>query len=302
MPSAQVIDFGRDATPSAIGSFAKGFGDSFAEGYVNRQDEDLFESIKKKYGPNAKPTDVLSAVVDARGFEPEYKRNLIKDLKDISAQKSEESESQYEQNLGWAKLDLERDKLAQKENNELTPYQKKLVAQREADARIKEQRINQSIKTADAKLPKQIADYTASSFKNVGRDISQHHKIELDQGIERLVKDGASLTDATQQAVEALDQKLEFIDSAPIPQKPVDGWLTGADPKALEQSYKQTVQQLIEYRNQGITSQKDLRAIAKRGGWDKEQITQMLQTVLNKKIKAPESTVSKEQQLADEIF
>ncbi len=292
MPSAQVLDFGPDPYAENIGKIAQGFSQGFFQQEKQRKNEEIFRRIKSKYGPDAKPDQIFKDVLEAEGFDPDYKSNLLSNVKDYIAASSKGSLTPYQSEMlaiRKEELGLKKQKSEEQEEKAITPYQKKLIEQREATLALQRKRIEQASEKKDESFPKLVSDYVNSVFKDEALNPSASDKSILNDRIQSNIKDEKmNMAQAFNEAYDYIQQKNEIVDTYPIEERPNPWGIL--DPKELNQAMEKAYQQLNQLYESGIESQSDLRKIAKRGKWKPEEITAMLQKLFQsngRKLRVP---------------
>lgn len=274
MPQAQVINFGEDPYANAMGSFARGFLGEINEKTGQRRNEELFSRIKSKY-ENDDPEKLFKDVLEAEGFDQEYKRNKLKEITEYASLSTKINKSKYEKELLETKkedLKLERDKV----NN-----QAKNLSNQELRLQNDAKRLDISAKKNSQKLPGQISKFTSDRLKDADLRWPVQDVSALNNAIEQLMTSEEALgsNEAFQKAFELVEQRREVINNAKITSRPKP-WVGSPTEKEVLTSLNQAYEQLKQLHDeQGVNSQKDLRAIAERYGWEKEEITEMLRRI-----------------------
>ena len=282
MPSAQIVNFGEDPYANAMGGFAKNFLTTLNEKTGQRRNEDIFKKISDNYGKDADIEDIYRDVLKAEGFDQEYKRNKLNEIKDYATLANKSKLNGYEQ----SKLEQRRDELLVRQD-----------ANRIAESRLTNEanKVEANLTKNKAALSKQINDYSSKLLKDSELDLPLHDKSDLNEFIEQLVSDKEnpkSMSEAFNHAAEYIQARREKIDSLEMPARP-SSWAGFANPspKDLEQGMEQAYLVLKALHDEdGVTSQKELRKIAKKGGWNDEEITQILQKIFQeagKKLRGP---------------
>jgi hypothetical protein len=269
-----------------MGNFAKNFLTEVNEKAGQRRNEDIFKKIKSKYGKDAKPEDIFKDVLESEGLDQEYKRNKLDEIKEYATLSTKNKLTPYQEGM----LEVRQEELKIKQSKEdresqgktITPYQKKVLDNQETRLRLEEQRLNQAATTADKKLPQMVSDYTNKLLKDTDDKLPVTDKAELNSFVEQLMTDEEnpmSVTEAFNKAYEYIQARRELINEVKIAERPTS-WVGSPNPKAIEDAMEKAYQQLkVLHDEDGIDSQKDLRAIAKRGGWEDEEITKILQRI-----------------------
>src|SRR5690606_7276240 len=220
MPSAQVIDFGSDPFADSIGKFAQGFSNAYYEKQNQEKNEKIFDRIKKKYGPNAKPDQMLRDIIEAEGFDASYKKDLIKDLKDYAS-------------------------LASK--SKMTAYQKRNLELQEVRLENDRKRIENAARNQDKKFPKLVADYTNSILKDSDNKLPPSDKAILNQRIQsNITDDGMTMDEAFNEALDYIDMKNQIVDLAQLEERPKARFLRKAKQTKIKSSMEKAYQQLNE--------------------------------------------------------
>jgi hypothetical protein len=285
MPSAQVVNFGEDPYANAMGGFAKNFLGEINEKAGQRRNENIFQKIKEKYGTDAKPEDIFRDVLEHEGFDQEFKRNKLNEIKEYASIATKGKTTPYQK----AMLDIRQEELNLKkkkaENGEgeksITPYQKKVLKNQETRLALERQRLEQAAKTNDKKLPEYVDKYTSSLLKNAEEKLPAHDKADLNAFVEELMSDEEnpmSVNDAFNRAYDYIQARREKIDTVKITPRP-SAWF-GDRPKELAETQEKAYQELKALHDEdGIDNQKELRAVAERAGWKPEEITEMLKAI-----------------------
>lgn len=269
MPQAQVINFGEDPYANAMGNFAKNFLGTINERSAQRRNDDLFRRISQNYGEDADPEMFLRDVIEAEGLDQEYKRDKIKDITEWAKLSTKANKNNYEQ----AKLDQRAAEL--------------LV--REETNRIAGERVDNEKRKIDltdasnaGKANKQVSDYASKTLKDSNVTLPAHDVADLKSFMEQLVTDKESpmtVSDAFRHAynyIEARREKLENVQITPRPAK----WLGQSSPQEIETSMEKAFQELKALHDEdGVENQGELRALAKKAGWQPDEITAMLKKI-----------------------
>ncbi len=88
MPQLQVVDFGESPSATNFGAFANGFSDSFFKAQKQKRNDDIFESIKAKYGQDSDPLKMLEHVITAENLDDDYRDNKFNQILDYAKLKS----------------------------------------------------------------------------------------------------------------------------------------------------------------------------------------------------------------------
>lgn len=260
-----------------FGEAFEGFGRGLVSGYQNRSDEKAIQNAIVNLGENPSPQDILKAVTGAKTHNPESKANFFKNY------------------LGVGQLEAAQAKAARA--GELTPYQKKrieleesrlnkkptITPYQEENLRLQRLRLdNETKKIANAKekssrdLPKMIASFTENYTKDVG--LSAEDKLDFDKIVQQeYAKDDVDLTDAVTTAFEIMEQKQELLANVPVVDRPFLG-------VGLDQAKSGMTQVLQQLFNQGVTAKRELKQVARRGGWNGKEADEMIDQV--KKVQA----------------
>src|SRR5690606_12163405 len=167
MPSLQVVDFGPDSFSDTMGKFAQGFSDSFFQQQSQKRNEELFSRIKEKYGKDASPDRIMKDIIEAEGFDPEYKKDLVKDITEYAKLASLKKRSMYQDEmLDIKKQELDIKKAKASGEDGLSEYQKRNLALQEVRLANEKQRIEISNKKNESSAPKLTADYINSIYKD----------------------------------------------------------------------------------------------------------------------------------------
>ena len=179
-----------------------------------------------------------------------------------------------------------KEQLAQlpKSSDQITPYQQELIKQRGAQLDLQKQRIEQAKERGRKDLPQMIAKFTSPHAKELG--LKPEEKILLDKFVsESYSGTDMDLNDALSQGLDRLAERREAVESIKIPSRPFASDYRGA---AKTQAMQQAASTLKEAYDAGIASIKQLRDIAKSGGWKKDEIDQMIRFIEGaSKVEAP---------------
>jgi hypothetical protein len=285
MPSAQVVNFGEDPYANAMGSFARNFLGEINEKAGQRRNENIFQKIKEKYGPEAKPEDIFRDVLEHEGLDQEYKRNKLNEIKEYASIATKGKTTPYQKamlDIRQEELDLKKDK-AEKGDSEkpITPYQQKVLKNQQTRLALERQRLKQAANTQDKKLPEYVDKYTTSLLKNSDEKLPAHDKADLNAFVEQLVSDKEnpmSVNDAFNRAYDYIQARREKIDNVKITPRP-SAWFSDNPKEIAENQEKAYLELKALHDEDGIDNQKELRAIAERAGWKPEEITEMLKAV-----------------------
>lgn len=261
MPSVQVVDFGPDPRAQAMGSFTHNFLNKLYEGGEKRRDENIFEDIKNRQKEGGSIEDLYADVIGAKGLSQSYKENTLKDLKEL------------------ATLISNKDKTSiRSAENETRKDTNKINAARVANT---SKQIDQANKNQKHKLTNEISKYVNTTTKD--SKYNPEDKAMFNEMIQFQLDNNPELTipQAFRQAEEAIIAKNDIVNHSKFVEKQKVGFF-GATQQQYEKSYQDAEQTLEKYYDEGITSQTDLRKIAKRGGWDDAEITEMLQNVFRR--------------------
>ena len=282
MPSLQVIDAPPDPFNEAIGKFAKQFGETFAKNDRKQQNDQIFERIKSKYGPESKPEDLYRDVLNTPGFDQDYKNDTLKNVKEYVELLNKKDRN----NIENIKLDLRRDELTTRNTTNNINF-----------ARVKNEqdKIDATAKKAEKNLPKEIQAYSSKQLKDMNANLSAYDKGELDSRIGLSIQENPEMTidKAYLEALDYIEEKHRILEQEPMVEKPsswastLKKFVTTEDPKVLSDLMEKAVQKVRELYDAGIESQKELRKFIKKGKWDDEETTAILQKALNKKEKSP---------------
>lgn len=285
MPSAQVVNFGEDPYANAMGTFARNFLGEINEKAGQRRNENIFQTIKDKYGPEAKPEDIFKDVLEHEGLDQEYKRNKLNEIKEYVAIATKGKTTPYQDamlKIREEELNLKKNKAEKGEDEkQITPYQQKVLKNQETRLALERQRLEQAAKTSDKKLPEYVDKYTTSLLKNAEEKLPAHDKADLNAFVEQLMTDEEtpmSVNDAFNRAYDYIQARREKIDNVKITPRP-SAWF-GDNPNEIAENQEKAYLELKSlYDEDGIENQKELRAIAERAGWKPEEITEMLKAV-----------------------
>lgn len=172
-----------------------------------------------------------------------------------------------------------------------TAYQQQLLEQRKKHFDIQQSRLDQAREKGRKELPQMISNFTKGYYKDF--DLGLDDKVELDKFVQEAYSKGADLNDALEQGLERVTQKKEILSSVKIPPKPFGASLR---PEAKDDAMEKATSVLHELYQSGVTKPKDLRAVGVRGGWNKDEIDNMLEQVTNGKIKPRGKKESPEEQ------
>ena len=295
MPSAQVLDFGPDPFVESVSKFAQGFSDTFFKNENQKKNDAIFSRIKKAYGADATPERMLKDIIEAEGFDEEYKQNKIKEVTEYAKLASKKNLTPYQQES----LDIRKEELKLKKDKAVLEEQGKAITAQQAESNrirdtqnaLRARAIDEAAKKNSNNFPKLISDYTNSVLKDSGDNLSASDKSLLNSRVQANVKDdGMSVDEAFNEALEYVDLKNQIVEGAEIEPRPTSFIpFTSPSPQEIEKGMEKAFQQLEQLYDAGVESQRDLRAIAKKGGWQPEEITRMLQLLFQrkgKKIKA----------------
>lgn len=285
MPSAQVVNFGEDPYANAMGGFAKNFLGEINEKAGQRRNENIFQKIKEKYGPEAQPEDIFRDVFEHEGFDQEYKRNKLNEIKEYAALSNKGKTTPYQQamlDIRQEELNLKKDKAEKGESvKNITPYQQKVLNNQETRLALERQRLDQAAKTNDKKLPEYVDKYTTSLLKSSDDKLPVHDKADLNSFVEQLMTDPENpqnVNEAFTRAYDYIQARREKIDTVQITPRP-SAWF-GDNPKEIAENQEKAYIELKALHDEdGIDNQKELRAVAERAGWKREEITEMLKAV-----------------------
>jgi hypothetical protein len=285
MPSAQVVNFGEDPYANAMGTFARNFLGEINEKAGQRRNENIFQKIKEKYGPDAQPEDIFKDVLEHEGLDQEYKRNKLNEIKEYAAIATKGKTTPYQDamlKIRQEELNLKKDKAEKGEGEkEITPYQKKVLKNQETRLSLERQRLDQATKTQDKKLPEYVDKYTTNLLKNAEEKLPAHDKADLNAFIEQLMTDEENpmnVNDAFNRAYDYIQARREKIDSVQITPRP-SSWFKD-NPDAIAENQEKAYLELKALHDEdGIESQKELRKIAEKAGWKPDEITEMLKLV-----------------------
>jgi hypothetical protein len=289
MPSAQVVNFGEDPYANAMGTFARNFLGEINEKAGQRRNENIFQTIKDKYGPEAKPEDIFKDVLEHEGLDQEYKRNKLNEIKEYAAIATKGKTTPYQDamlKIREEELNLKKNKAEKGEDEkQITPYQQKVLKNQETRLALERQRLEQAAKTSDKKLPEYVDKYTTSLLKNAEEKLPAHDKADLNAFVEQLMTDEEnpmSVNDAFNRAYDYIQARREKVDNVKITPRP-SKWVGSASPQEVEQGMEKAFTELQAlYEEDGIENQKELRAIAQRAGWQPEEITLMLKKIFQR--------------------
>lgn len=281
MPSAQIIDFGPDPLTENMGKFASGFSDAFFKQQTQKKNEDIFQRIKEGYGPDAKPDRIFKDILQAEGLDEDYKRDLLKEVKNYASLEAQKDKSIYQttmQDIRQKELGLKQQKADEKD--QLTEFQKQNLKRQDLRLANERSRIDQASKKNEKDLPTLITNYTNSVLKNANEKINVADKALLNSRVQSNIKDDGMLIDeALEEALDYVNMKNQVVADAKIIDRPVEGKIWGAGPEQVIQAKQQAYIQLKQLYDSGIESQTDLRNIAKKSGWNAAEITDILQSV-----------------------
>lgn len=283
MPSAQMIDFGPDPLTESMGKFASGFSDSFFKQQTQKKNEDIFQRIKESYGPDAKPDRIFRDILEAEGLDQDYKRDLLKEVKEYAALEGKKGLTPYQSEmLDLRKRDLNIKERKAEEETPITPFQEKnLQIQRDRLA-LERQRLKQASEKNEKSLPDLVSKYTNSVLQNAEQKMPANDKALLNSRvISNMRDDGMEVDAAMEEALDYINMKNQIVDEAKITERPVAGKFWGGSPEEVEQAMQKAYQELKQLYDAGIDSQRDLRNIAKNSGWKPEEITDILQAVFS---------------------
>lgn len=281
MPSAQIIDFGPDPLTENMSKFASGFSDAFFKQQTQKKNEDIFQRIKEGYGPDAKPDRIFKDILQAEGLDEDYKRDLLKEVKNYASLEAQKDKSIYQttmQDIRQKELGLKQQKADEKD--QLTEFQKQNLKRQDLRLANERSRIDQASKKNEKDLPTLITNYTNSVLKNANEKINVADKALLNSRVQSNIKDDGMLIDeALEEALDYVNMKNQVVADAKIIDRPVEGKIWGAGPEQVIQAKQQAYIQLKQLYDSGIESQTDLRNIAKKSGWNAAEITDILQSV-----------------------
>jgi len=284
MPQAQVIDFGSDPYADAIGGFAKNFTETLNKNAAQKRNEDLFKRISDSYGEDASPERIWRDILKTEGFDQDYKRDLLKEVKEYATLSNQAKKTGYED----AKLALRTSELfARNKTNEIA---ERRLDTEEAKAATT---ANESARKTANDISKFIKDqFTASGSTPTIQDLAAYN--DLTRQFMDNPENPLPLNQAFQQAYQFKQAQDNIINNAPFVTRPKpisESYWGGATPQQYQQAFDNAEVELKRmYEEDGITSQTDLRKIAKRGLWNDTEITKMLQTVFaqeGRKLRGP---------------
>ena len=158
------------------------------------------------------------------------------------------------------------------ETPEITPYQHELIDHRRAQLDLQQQKLAQAKEKGSQQIPQMIAAYTKNYTE--GLNVKPTEKLEFDNYVQNAWNSGLDLKDSLSQAVEKLNQKKEAL-KVKIPSPPFGAGLRG---EAKQKAMQEAVGMLKTARDAGAND-KQLRGLAQKAGWKKEDIEQMLRAV-----------------------
>lgn len=274
MPSAQVIDFGPDPRATAMSNFGDALFGRITQKAEQKRNEDIFRKIKDNYGKEASPEVLYREVLGSEGMDQNYKKDILSTLKDYAALTNKSYLNANERD----KLKLRADELATRNmTNDI------------ANRRLKneEDKVKNAADKAKKELPQEVAKYTANALKTSDIKLRPDMKAELDSFVRQLVdEEKAPIDQAFQHAYRYIEALQDLIDEGKITERP--GFFSKGSVKEAMDQAEVELQKLHD--EDGITNQKDLRAIAERSLWKPEEITEMLNRVFQrngKKLKGP---------------
>ncbi len=289
MPSAQVIDFGEDPYANAMGGFAKNFLGALNKRTAEKRNDELFGKIKEKYGPDAKAEDIFRDVLKSEGLDQEYKRNKLDEIKQLAELDNKKELNQYQKALleyRKQKIDAAEDKKNGKKP--LTDFQKRDLKLKKVRLKLEKSRLKIAAGKQARDLPEKVDKYTSTLLKNADVKMAVHDKADLNSFVSQLMEeDGLGIDDAFNKAnayITARNDKVdEYVNGEATITKNPQSWF-GNKPGEIESSMKQAVSDLNQlYEEDGIENQKDLREIAMKAGWNKDQANAMLQMLFQQK-------------------
>lgn len=293
MPALQTVNFGADPRATAMGNFARSFLGTLTEKAEQRKNDRLFKEISDKYGPNGNVDDMLLDIINSEDLSQDYKKSKIPEVIQYASIKNKKDRTKYED----AVLANRRKEL------EIREETNRIASTRAAN---ETNRIGNTKDKNKLESPTKIAKYTATLLKDQDVKLPVHDINDLNSMIEQFMIDEEqplSLPEATNKAYEYIQARREKIDSVQIAKPPEEKSWFGASSitpeqtdKAMDEAYEQLK---FLYEEDGVTSQKELRDIAKRAGWQPEQITMILQRVFKdngRKLKGPSQKISQELQ------
>ncbi len=135
-------------------------------------------------------------------------------------------------------------------------------------------------------MPEYIDKYTGKLLKDSDVKLPPHLKSELNGFVEQLMTDKENpmgVTEAFNKAYEYVQAVEDLVENAEITPRPT-AWIGQPNSKELESSLDKASKDLLTlYDQSGIENQGDLRKIADRAGWHKDEITKMIQLVFQRK-------------------
>lgn len=174
-------------------------------------------------------------------------------------------------------------------NKSITPYQNEIVKQRQVQLDLQRKRIDAASQKNKQDLPKMISAYTKSYSKDA--DLDPDDKLELDRYVRESYNDGQTdLDQSLQEGIEYIAQKRDIIENTPVVDKP---FFAGMRKEARENSMQEMTNVLREAYDSGVRSNRDLKKIALRGGWEPQEINQMISRVRGKPSKKPKQESKK---------
>lgn len=196
-------------------------------------------------------------------------------------------------------LDQKDRKMVQDNEKPITPYQKKVLENAEVRLNLERQRLEQAAIKHEGDLPKRIDDYTTKLLKATETTLPTNDKNDLNRGIMQLMTDEdepMGVNDAFDIAYKEIETRRQIINDFEIARKP-NSWTSNQN--TINQSKEQAYNQLYELYYMGVTSQKDLRSIASKGGWSKQEINDLITAVFKTDGRKPRFKTNQAKQSAE---
>jgi hypothetical protein len=298
MPALQTVNFGADPRATAMGNFARSFLGTLTEKAETRKNDRLFKEISDKYGPDGNAEDMLLDILKSEGLSQEYKKSKIPEVIQYANLKNKKSRTKHED----AVLDNRKKEL------EIREESNRIASTR---ATNESNRIGNTKEKNKLDLPIKIAKHTSTLLKDQDLKLPIHDINDLNAMAEQYMSDEEnplSLPEATNKAYEYIQARRDKINEVEIPKPPHDtGWIyTNVTPeqtgKAMEEAYEALK---FLYEEDGITNQTELRAIAKRAGWQPDQVRMLIDRVFKdngRKLKGPKPKQISKQDLEDDAL
>jgi hypothetical protein len=273
MPSLQTVNFGPNPLNETMRNLASGFMDQYNINEEKKRNDHIFRTITSKYPTDAKPEDIFKDLLSAEGMDESYKKNKISEIKDFVTLKSKGNYTPYQK----AMLDLKEEEMGIKKKKTERDVLKEKIQAKNKDA------------TAIANTKKQIMNFTEKTAKR--ENLDGYQLADLNRFVsnaENLARQTNQDFDLESTIVDGLDyvkEKATTIATTQVTTKPSS--MFGVGDQKMAEAEGKLYDELSKLYDQGITNQKDLRTVAKRGNWLIEDINRVVSKLLQDKGKAP---------------